>query len=737
MLHGAFRYGSVAPRVVPFQVSLTEAQRAFERWQQAHWLAPGRVLRRGQTEMRALLLPVWLFEAAFQVEYTGLLGYPLDHKTLTWKETHWRTRPFREYPWTLSCMQVCASYTLRRDLTEAVKVPGILARSRPLTAEEALGRVAMDTGWACGKEVDDDVRLDAAGMRQAIAWELALRNVKRLEAAEAEALLRRETQCEAVRDVKVRLKSLKRRARLMYLPAYVADYVFGEQINVHSERQPQRFQAVVSGMDATSVAAERHFSPRKVQLAAAAGIAAAGVAAAGVGLAGLAGPAELLSPTSALTLCVVCAAAGLAARMSTQLQRSSQEEARLRDEEQDYERFMASGLGSLDAADDEQEAARISTEWRRWEEADKWSWDADKRRRWAERLWRGQVLRHGARVRARSDAAAAAARQRADEETEARRRERWGHSSHHARWATGAGAVYARAVGGGRRDFLGYYGRLGLDSRDSQAVSEADIKRAFREAALLWHPDRQKDANLADQKAARERFDKLKVAYEMTPSAPAANGSGRNSIRKIAVFCGFSTGSGPEYVQLARDLGAELVKRHIGLVYGGGNNGLMGAIAHTVLEGLGEQAVIGVIPEALQPHEISGPTLGDIRVVPDMHTRKALMAAEADAFIALPGGFGTLEELIEVVTWQQLGLHTKPVGVLNIKNACGAGFYDNLLTFCDHCVAEGFIRPASRGILIEAATPAELIDKLAAHEPPASIIQLRKEMATQEPRLEI
>ena len=113
------------------------------------------------------------------------------------------------------------------------------------------------------------------------------------------------------------------------------------------------------------------------------------------------------------------------------------------------------------------------------------------------------------------------------------------------------------------------------------------------------------------------------------------------------------------------------------------------------------------------------------------------MAAEADAFIALPGGFGTLEELIEVVTWQQLGLHTKPVGVLNIKDTDGAGFYDHLLAFADHCVAEGFIRPASRGILIEAATPAELIDKLAAHKPPESIIQLKKAMASQEPKLEV
>jgi uncharacterized protein (TIGR00730 family) len=117
--------------------------------------------------------------------------------------------------------------------------------------------------------------------------------------------------------------------------------------------------------------------------------------------------------------------------------------------------------------------------------------------------------------------------------------------------------------------------------------------------------------------------------------------------------------------------------------------------------------------------------------------RQALMAAEADAFIALPGGFGTLEELVEVVTWQQLGLHTKPVGVLNVRGAAGAGYYDHLLAFVDHAVAEGFIREAFRGILLEAATAGELIDRLAAYQPPASLLQLKRETAQQQPRLEV
>ncbi|EIE19309.1 hypothetical protein COCSUDRAFT_25815 [Coccomyxa subellipsoidea C-169] len=195
-----------------------------------------------------------------------------------------------------------------------------------------------------------------------------------------------------------------------------------------------------------------------------------------------------------------------------------------------------------------------------------------------------------------------------------------------------------------------------------------------------------------------------------------------NTIRKIAVFCGASSGNSPEYLQCARELGHEMVRRGIGLVYGGGNVGLMGEIAHTVYNGLGEESVIGVIPEALQPREISGETVGEIRIVPDMHTRKAMMSAEADAFIGIPGGFGTLEELMEMVTWQQLGLHTKPVGILNI-----AGYYDHLLDFFDHAVEEGFVRQPSRDIVIQSRDPRELIEKLETYSPPSSIIRLALE----------
>lgn len=197
------------------------------------------------------------------------------------------------------------------------------------------------------------------------------------------------------------------------------------------------------------------------------------------------------------------------------------------------------------------------------------------------------------------------------------------------------------------------------------------------------------------------------------------NAKSGSRFSRIAVFCGASEGTSPVYMAAAQALGEELARRGQGLVYGGGSVGLMGKIASTVYDLLGEGSVIGVIPAALEPREVSGAAVGEVRIVPDMHTRKAEMAAEADAFVCLPGGYGTLEEMLEMVTWLQLGFHEKPVALLNIN-----GFYEHLLGFFDHCVTEGFVRPSSRDMLISGSTPAEVLDALEAFQPPPSIIKL-------------
>ncbi|GAB2300599.1 Cytokinin riboside 5'-monophosphate phosphoribohydrolase log3 [Dionaea muscipula] len=180
--------------------------------------------------------------------------------------------------------------------------------------------------------------------------------------------------------------------------------------------------------------------------------------------------------------------------------------------------------------------------------------------------------------------------------------------------------------------------------------------------------------------------------------------------RRICVFCGSSAGKKASYQEAAIELGKELVSRNIDLVYGGGSIGLMGLVSQAVHSGGGH--VIGVIPRTLMPREITGETVGEVKPVADMHQRKAVMAKHSDAFIALPGGFGTLEEFLEATTWAQLGIHSKPVGLLNVD-----GYYNCLLSFIDQAVEEGFVPLYDRPIIVSAPTAKELVEKLEEYVP--------------------
>lgn len=184
-----------------------------------------------------------------------------------------------------------------------------------------------------------------------------------------------------------------------------------------------------------------------------------------------------------------------------------------------------------------------------------------------------------------------------------------------------------------------------------------------------------------------------------------------STLKSICVFCGSKSGNDQLYQQAAIELGRSMAQRNITLVYGGGSVGLMGIIADAVLESGGE--VIGVIPRQLATKELLHPGVKEMLVVEDMHTRKAKMSECSDAFIAMPGGFGTLEELFEVVSWVQLGIYSKPMGVLNV-----AGFYDPLLTMVEHCIETEFIKPKYRDLIIADESPAILVDHLQQHQLP-------------------
>ena len=183
---------------------------------------------------------------------------------------------------------------------------------------------------------------------------------------------------------------------------------------------------------------------------------------------------------------------------------------------------------------------------------------------------------------------------------------------------------------------------------------------------------------------------------------------------RICVFCGSSCGARPAYEAAAKQVGELLAVRGIGVVFGGGCIGLMGAVADAALAHGGE--VIGVIPGGLEQREIGHRGVTKLHVVETMHERKALMADLSDAFIALPGGYGTLEEFAEVVTWSQLGIQAKPCALLNVE-----GYWDGLLAFIDHAVSENFVRPENRGLILVASTPEDVLQKIMSWKPPAHL----------------
>ena len=183
-------------------------------------------------------------------------------------------------------------------------------------------------------------------------------------------------------------------------------------------------------------------------------------------------------------------------------------------------------------------------------------------------------------------------------------------------------------------------------------------------------------------------------------------------LKRLCVFCGSSSGKRPEYIRAARDFGTLLAHKKIGLVYGGGRTGLMGAVADAALLAGGE--VIGVIPESLATKELKHDGVTQLHVVNSMHERKAMMAELSDAFAALPGGMGTFEELCEMLTWAQLGIHDKPCGILNVEN-----FFDPLLKLFDHAVKEKFVRPDDRALLFSSENHADLLEQLRTYRPPA------------------
>ena len=182
-------------------------------------------------------------------------------------------------------------------------------------------------------------------------------------------------------------------------------------------------------------------------------------------------------------------------------------------------------------------------------------------------------------------------------------------------------------------------------------------------------------------------------------------------LRRICVYCGSTTGTRPTFAMAAAGLGQLLAREGVGIVYGGASVGLMGIVADAALAAGGE--VIGVLPDKLFEREVAHAGLTELHLVSSMHERKALMSELADAFVALPGGYGTIEEVVEAVTWTQLGIHSKPVGLLDVD-----GYFEHLVAFLDRGVADGLLRPESRELLLCDDDPARLLERLRSEPPP-------------------
>ena len=192
------------------------------------------------------------------------------------------------------------------------------------------------------------------------------------------------------------------------------------------------------------------------------------------------------------------------------------------------------------------------------------------------------------------------------------------------------------------------------------------------------------------------------------------------SIKRVGVFCGSKTGDSPVFLEAAAAFGRALAANKLDLIYGGAHHGLMGAVASAVFEGGGH--VIGVVPRGLSRQEFAHPKLSEHHLVDDMYSRKALMAQKADAFIALPGGFGTMDELFDMLTAAQVGLHRKPIGLLDLD-----GFYAPLLAWINQALARGFIPAGLKELLLVRSDPSELVEALLAHQPPPSDLRWIKD----------
>uniref|UniRef100_A0A1D2A7J9 J domain-containing protein n=1 Tax=Auxenochlorella protothecoides TaxID=3075 RepID=A0A1D2A7J9_AUXPR len=495
------------PLLVPFSVSPAAARTELLRWQRQSWLAPWNVLAEGTWRLRSAYLPFWSFRGSATVHWTANVTSGGGFTSCQ----HWSgSSPVSFGPWEPSSL-IYASYRYRRDYVAALPHLGW---------ERQLRREPWAAACEPGRLPGLSPEADPPDMKQAIAWELAVQAMTEDQSRRGrEELSARLEPGSSVAHIHARLSFRERSAQLVFLPVHAIAYAWGETFNVHSERVPDTYMALVSGGGGpVHVAGQRHYS--RVRCC---GLAAAATALGGSLASWASGSSApgLWPLTLEGTFCwgVAGAVAGVMSRLGPAQAERMAEDQRMREEEGDLDRALGYGIGPMAAGSDEQEALLTATEWRRWESYDRRRWEEHKRRAWAEDLWLAQARRRRERRELASRMAAADARAAADEERERRRSMKYGPSSRHNRMHSQRPHFSGGHRAGGRSDFLGYYAALDLQLSGGPVTTD-EIRRAFRRAALRSHPDhqahqQQQQGRTLSNKEARERFHRVRAAYEV------------------------------------------------------------------------------------------------------------------------------------------------------------------------------------------------------------------------------
>lgn len=488
---GTFTRSTLA---LPVELNSKEAEQAFLQWQKTHVLAPWYgILKPGTYHVEQISLPFWIYSTRMTIDSSGYVGTPTaPHGAVHWRHVsivHSPSRPEIH----ANNTHIYASYEYRRDYVEKISriLPEVILKK---------GGLAEEQGTA------DQVEPD---MPRSVAWELVKLKLRDdLYDKVSEDLKKEIVGSTKVKDIHMAFTFKDRSVRLVYVPAFIIQYTYGETFNVHGERKHEEFQAIVSGVLSHDkkpiVAGERHYSAGLASLL-------TGGLCASVVAAWVHHPSSYLFTVEGLFLTLVSALmGGLAVRIFPIIKEQMHEEQRMRKEDAEFERVVSMGLSPIDAGSDDQETLRTIAEWRRWMSYSPKTWIWGSRRAWAEKLYSSQVKRRSERKVLRARAEAEALKREEETVREARRYARWGRSSHHHH--------ILHASSSGRRptipDPLGYYKALELDVSHGQDPSEADIKRAFRAAAHRHHPDKHHHGH-TNSHEARESFQKIVRAYNV------------------------------------------------------------------------------------------------------------------------------------------------------------------------------------------------------------------------------